>query len=158
MTLFTYKFGGSTFINCSIPLAFQGHYYIVEPETPNPLVSVVYDYQGKPMFEVLKNEPVNNPLTVVAKTPIGYITVADKQTNCFLYKMRPGSETTIVFGLIKGQTLEAKITDRKIIVGSIIIENCLFDGVGAGVVVNQDGSTGIGAPIPKILRKWFQRM
>lgn len=152
-----YKFGGSTFINCSVPLAFQDHYFILEPGTPNPFISVVYDYHGKPKFEILKNESVDNPLTEVESTSIGYITVVDRQTKRFLYKIRPGSETTVVFGLIKGKTLEARITDKKIIAGNVTIENCLFDGFGAGVVISADGSAGIAGPIPETLRKWFQK-
>ena len=152
-----YYFGSSEFINCSAPLAFEGRYFIIEPGTPDSVVSVVLDYKGQPIFEVLKNEPVENPLSIVSKTPPGIVTVAERETGRFLYKVRPGSETSIVFGTISGEEVSASVTDRQIRVGGITIENCLFNDVGAGVVVDKNGGVGIGAPIPEVLRQWFKR-
>lgn len=153
-----YKFGGSEFTNCSVPLAFKDRYFIIEPGTPDPVVSVVFDHKGSPMFEILKNEPMDNPLSIVSKTPPGIVTVAERQTNRFLYKVRPGSETSVVFGTISGEEISASVTDRQIRVGGITIENCVFNGVGAGVVVEENGRVGIGAPIPEVLRNWFKKM
>ena len=150
-----FRFGGSEFINCSVPLAFEGRYFIVEPGDPASLISVVLDFEGKPIFEVFKNQPVDNPLTTVSKTPPGILTVIDKQSRTFLYKIRPGSETSIVFGTIKGDEINVAITDRQIKVGTNTIQNCVFNGVGAGIVVYKSGGFGIGAPIPESLRKWF---
>jgi len=150
-----FRFGGSEFINCSVPLAFEGRYFIVEPGTPEELVSVVLDYNNNPIFEVLKNEPIDNPVTMVSKTPPGILTVTERQSGTFLYKIRPGSETSIVFGTIKGEEITVSVTDRQIKVGTNIIKNCVFNGVGAGVVIFKNGSMGIGAPIPESLRRWF---
>ena len=150
------RLGGSEFINCSVPLAFAGRYFILEPGAPDPLLSVVLEYQGKPVFEVLKNEPVENPLSKVSKTPPGIVTVADRMTDRFLYKVRPGSETSLVFGTIRGEEISATITDRQIRVGGITVENCVFNGVGAGIVVDESGGVGIGAPIPPALLRWFK--
>jgi hypothetical protein len=145
------SFGGSTFIGCSVPLAFESRYFILEPGTKDePLVSVIRDDDGEPVFEVFRNEPGNAPMTTSSKTPPGIVTVGAADGS-FLYKVRPGSETSVVFGTLKGE-VEAKITDKKIQVGGILIENCTFAGVGAGVVVSADGSVGIGAPIPESLR------
>jgi hypothetical protein len=66
----------------------------------------------------------------------------------FLYKVRPGSETSVVFGTLQGDEIEARITDRLIRVGGITVGNSVFNGVGAGVVVGADGSVSIAAPIP----------
>lgn len=153
MTMF--RFGGSEFINCSVPLAFEGRYFIVEPGDNDAIVSVVLEYQGQPVFEVFKNGPVDNPLTTVSKTPPGILTVTERQSGAFLYKIRPGSETSIVFGTIRGGEINVSITDRQIKVGTNTIENCVFNGVGAGIVVDRNGGFGIGAPIPGPLRKWF---
>ena len=152
-----YAFGGNRFINCSVPLAFEGRYFIVEPGDPDPLVSVVLEYQGKPIFEVSKNEPVANPLTIVSKTPPGIVTVDERQTGRFLYKVRPGSETSIAFRTIKGEELSASVTDREIRVGGVTLKNNVFDGVRAGVVVDEHGNFSIGAAIPKVLREWFKQ-
>ena len=103
------------------------------------------------MFEVLKNEPVKNPLSKVSKTPPGIVTVVDLKTDRFLYKVRPGSGTSVVFGTIRGKEISAVVTDRQIRVGGITVKNCLFNGVGAGIVVDESGRVGIGAPIPATL-------
>jgi hypothetical protein len=150
------RFGGSEFVNCSVPLAFEGRYFILEPADP-PLVSVVCEHNGKPIFEVMRNEPVDNPKSAVSKTTAGIVTVSDKQTGRFLYKIRPSSETSVVFGKIDGGEISATITDRVIRVGGITIENCIFNGVGAGIVVDANGGVGIGAPIPPVLIQWFQK-
>jgi len=150
------KFGGSSFENCSVPLAFEGRYFILEPGEI-PLVSVIIEHEGKPVFEVIRNEPADNPLSEVSKTPPGVITVSEKSSGKFLYKIRPDSDTSIVFGKIDGSEISALINDRRIKVGGIDIENCTFSGVGAGIVVDKNGSVGIGAPISPILRQWFQK-
>ena len=149
-----FQIGGREFVNCSMPLAYEGRYFIVEPGTPDELVSVFLDYNGNPIFEVLKNEPVDNPLTMVSKTPPGILTVIERQSGTFLYKIRPGSETSVVFGTIKGEDIKVSVTDRQIKVGTNIIQNCVFNGVGAGVVIFKSGSMGIGASIPESLRRW----
>jgi hypothetical protein len=150
------KFGGSTFINCSVPLAFKGRYFILESGDP-PSFSVVLEHNGKPIFEIKKNVPSDNPITVASISGAGIITVSDKATGKFLYKFRPESETSIVFGKIDGGEISAKISDKRIQVGGVTLENCIFNGVGAGVVVDGNGGIGIGAPIPKSLLTLFKK-
>jgi hypothetical protein len=122
------------------------------------MVSVVREHRGQPIFEIKRNEPIENPYSSVTKTPPGIITVVDKATERFLYKVRPSSETSVVFGKIDGEEIMALISDRQIRVGGLTLENCVFDGVGAGVVVAPDGSIGVGAPIPPILLQWSGKM
>lgn len=150
------KFGGSTFINCSVPLAFKGRYFILEPGNP-PMFSVMLDNEGTPVFEIKKNMPADNPFTDVTTTPAGIITVSEKGTGKFLYKFRPASETSIIFGKIDGGEISARITDKLIQVGGVIIDNCSFKGVGAGIVVDEKGGIGIGAPVPKSLLQLIQK-
>ena len=50
------KFGGNEFIGFSVPLVFEGRYFIMEPGNP-PNITVVREIKGTPVFEVLKNEP-----------------------------------------------------------------------------------------------------
>ena len=150
------RFGGSEFINCSVPLAFEGRYFIIESGDP-PLISVIREYNNQPLFEVQQNKPTINPFSDVSITQAGIITVSDKATGHFMYKIRPGSETSVVFGKIDGGEILARITDRLIQVGGITIENCAFSGVGAGIVVDSREQVGIGCPIPPVLLQWFRR-
>ncbi len=68
------KFGGNEFIGFSVPLVFEGRYFIMEPGNP-PNITVVREIKGTPVFEVLKNDPSSNPYTDVTKTPPGIITI-----------------------------------------------------------------------------------
>lgn len=147
-------FGGNKFTGFSVPLVFESRYFIMEPGDP-PLLTVVYEEDNQPIFEVLKNEPSTNPLTEVSKTPPGFVTVSDKQTGRFLYKIRPGSETSAAFGNLAGTEISARITDRMIRVGKIEITNNEFVGTIAGVIVCTDGQVNIGAAIPPKVMKWF---
>ena len=148
------RFGGNEFTTFSVPLAFEGRYFILEPGDP-PRVSVVREYEGAPVFEVVRNEPVDNPLSEVTKTAAGVVTVSDK-TGKFLYKVRPHYETSVVFGKIDGGEVLVRITDRNIQVGGNTIANSVFIDTMAGVVVRADGGMGIGARIPPALLRWFR--
>jgi len=150
------KFGGSTFTNCSVPLAFGKRYFIIEPGTP-PSFSVVFDNNGSPVFEIHKNKPSENPVSEVSISAAKIVTVSDKNTGKFLYKFRPESETSIVFGKIDGGEITATISDKRIQVGGMTVENCSFNGCGAGIVVAENGGVGIGAPIPPSLLQLFQK-
>ena len=150
------KFGGNVFINCSVPIAFKGRYFILEPGNP-PSLSVVLEHNGKPIFEIKKNKPCNNPITKLSITGVGIIAVSDKVTGRFLYKFRPENETSVVLGKIDGSETSVKISDREIQAGGITLKNCRFDGSGAGVVVDENGKISIGAPIPKSLLSLFMK-
>jgi hypothetical protein len=122
-----YRFGGSIFNNCSVPLAFEGHYFIVEGGDP-PLVSVALEREGQVSFEILRNQP-GPGLNNVTKTAAGVVTVTDPETGRFLYKVRPGSETSIVFGRPTGEEgMGARVTDRMIQVGGNTFESLAFNG------------------------------
>ena len=148
------RFGGNEFLNYSIPVVFEGRYFILEPGDIST-ISVVVEKDGKPVFEILKNEPVTNELTNVSKTSVGIITVSDKRTDKFLYKVRPASETSVVFGKIDGTEISINISDKKILVGSNSFENNTFYGNIAGIVVYPDGNIMVGTSIPKKILNWF---
>lgn len=120
-----------------------------------PKITVVLEIKGQPVFEVLKNEPSNNPFTEVTKTLSGIITISERESGKFLYKIRPGSETSIAFGKIDGSEISAIISDKKIQIGGIIVQNNTFVGNVAGIVVRPDGSVGIGAHIPPQVLSWL---
>ncbi len=127
----------------------------MEPGDP-PSLTAVYEQDRKPIFEILKNEPSENPLTDVSRTPPGIVTVSDKQSGRFLYKIRPASETSVAFGKLDGGEISARITDRMIQVGGITLENNKFVGTMAGVVVDAKGGVGIGAAIPPKVIEWLK--
>ncbi len=158
------KFGGNTFSDFSVPLVFEGRYFIMEPGTSSPSITVVVVHDGEPVFEVLKNEPQNNFLTEVSKTPPGIITVGDRETGAFLYKVRPQSETSVTFGRIEGEKevgVSVRITDQKIQVlnpdGEPMLDvmNNKFEGDMAGVLVSRGGTVAIGTLIPPEVRSWL---
>jgi len=148
------KFGGNEFIDFSVPLIFEGRYFIMEPGNP-PNITVVHEIKGTPVFEVLKNEPSSNPSTDVSKTPPGIISISDKESGRFLYKIRPGSETSVAFGKLDGGEFSATISDKKIQVAGVTLENNIFKGNMAGVIVRPDGSVKIGASIPAQVLSWL---
>ena len=148
------RFGGNEFTGFSVPLIFMERYFIMEPGNP-PLITVVRSHAGEPVFEVIKNKPVPSETFEVTRTPPGIVTVSDRKSGHFLYKVRPGSETSVVFGKLDGGEIEARITDRNIQVGGITIENNTFGAAMAGVIVHRDGSLRIGAAITPEVLGWL---
>jgi hypothetical protein len=49
----------------SVPLVFEGRYFVLEAGNPS-MVSVFLERDGKPVFEILKNRPMENPVSVNA--------------------------------------------------------------------------------------------
>lgn len=141
------RFGGNEFTSFSVPLVFAGRYFVLEPGEP-PRLTVFSERDGVAEFEVLRNEPVANPRSETVKSPAGIVTVTDRETGRFLYKTRPGSDTSVAFGTLQGGEVQARISDRSISVGGITLTNNRFDGVMAGVVVQDDGGVGIGCALP----------
>lgn len=158
------RFGGSKFARCSVPFAFRGRYFIIEGEGDQTTVSVVVSRGGSPAFEVLRDEPGENAGSSVSRDGAGVVTVTDAVSGEFLYKVRPGSQATVVFGTAQGPELEARVDDERIVIrgrqGEEVVDiikaaNCSFDGVGAGVLVDHDGKISMGAPVPPELLGLF---
>ena len=154
------QFGGSEFTRCSVPFAFQGRYFIIEGEGDQTTVSVVVIEDGTPVFEVLRNEPQGSSRASVSRSGAGVVTVTDAVSGDFIYKVRPGSQASVVFGTVGGPELEARVDDKRIVVRGpqgeevvdiIEVTNCAFDGSGAGVLVAPDGRISMGAPVPSEL-------
>ncbi len=148
------RFGGNEFTGFSVPLAFMGRYFILEPGNPQAL-TVVLSAEGKPVFEVLRNQPRENPFTNVSATPAGILAVSEKGSNRFLYKVRPSSETSVVFGTLAGSEITVRISDRAIWVNGSQFKNDRFVGRMVGILIKEDGSIGVGAPIPHPLIDWL---
>jgi hypothetical protein len=140
----------STFRQYSIPLVFEGRYFIREPGDP-PCFSVVHKHEGNHIFEVRKNQPSMNPVSYVSISSDGIIMASSKRISRFLYKFCPASETTIVFTDSRGNDIIATISEKRIQVGDVVLLNSTFDGDRVGLVVDRNGRTGIGASVPESL-------
>jgi len=144
------RFGGNEFTSFSVPLVFCGRYFVLEPGNPAYL-SVFLEVDGVPVFEVLKNEPVQNSHSGVSKSAAGIVTVSDRTTGRFLYKVRPGYRTSIAFGTLHGGEVSAHITDTKLRVAGVTLKDGLFDGVRTGVTLREDGGLSICSTLPPIV-------
>jgi hypothetical protein len=156
--------GGNEFENVLFPLVYHHRYFAVEYHEDEHLFTTFLVEGDEAFVEVLKNEPCENPHTDVQKSAAGIITISDKETGRFLYKIRPGSDSSTVFGGIKGQdeNQEIRIDDQKIIVGNpdprvnepkMTLENSSFSGLAVGIKINEDGSWALGSNfLPPALR------
>jgi hypothetical protein len=157
------EFGGNTFRfeQAAVPFVFEGRYFVLEPgEGEEPLVSVLREENGTPVAEVVRNEPGPATGVEVKKSPPGIVTVSD--ASGFVYKVRPGSETTVVFGRLTGEELTVRITDRNIVVmrdaGTpkeervMTVERNQFVGDMVGLAILPNG-IAVGAAMPAWLRK-----
>lgn len=144
---------GSNQLNCLVPFAFLGRYFIWE----KGLISVVVEHEGNPIYEILNNEPNQNRLTDVVMSAPGIITVSDLKTDKFLYKIRPGSETSIIFGTLSEGDITATINDREIKIGTNTFSNNTVQAQ-IGIIVTDDGAgirIAVGAPFPQFLQRLF---
>lgn len=149
------QFGGYEFTGFSVPLVFEGRYFIMEPGNP-PLITVVMEVEGEPVFEILKNQPSANEVTDTSTDPAGIVTVSDKASGKLLYEVHPDSETSVTFAKLDGGECPAVITEMEIRIGGMIIENNPFHGSMAGVVVDPEIGAGmLGAPIPPQVEQWL---
>lgn len=149
------QFGGYEFTGFSVPLVFEGRYFIMEPGNP-PLITVVIEVEGEPVFEILKNQPSANDVTDASTNPAGIVTVSDKASGKFLYKVHPDSETSVTFGKLDGGECHGVITDKEIRLGGMVVKNDPFHGSMAGIVVDPEIGMGmLGAPIPPLVEQWL---
>ena len=131
--------------NYSVPLAFEGHYFILESGA-FPQISVIREFEGRPIFEVSRNKPMVHPLSETSEDAVGIVSVFDKQTSRFLYIIRPGLETNVVLGKTDGGAISVKIMDDRIHVSGDTIHNCVFNGVATTICVDYQGCLSIEAP------------
>jgi hypothetical protein len=155
-----YRFGGNEFSNCLVPLIVKDRIVVVEPgemnpftKTPNWLISIGRGQGGKIEWDIIRNKPVQNAKCEISTTSAGIITVADKATGRFAYKVRPGSTSSLVFGHVEEGGYEITIKDVETVIkrGNVTIATITknsFDGVQAGIVIGEDDSIAIGARVP----------
>jgi len=147
--------GSNQFKNCLIPIAFEDRYFILEQKDDNDIFSVFTLIDDKPIFEILYNEPQDNPITDVIKSSPNFITVSSKLDGNFIYKIRLEYKGSSIFGKIKGEEKEIKITDKSIKIGGSTFSNNTVIGCAVGIIVDKNGSIGMGASLPKAVRHLF---
>jgi len=148
---------GSNRFDCPIPLIFRTRYFLLERIGDADVFTVFTLHEGKPVVEVLRNEPQDNPLTTTESNPTGIITVSDPGTGEFLYKIRPGSKTSSIFGRIRDAEEEIQISDRDISYrGSVFAQN-VFMGIPVGIHIREDGSIAIGTQFPPEFQQLVSR-
>ena len=146
--------GSNKFDNCTIPVAFLNRYLIIEHGSTD-LITVILNNNGKAEYEIFRNEPADNSITDATKTPAGVITIADK-TGKFIYKIRPASETSIVFGKIEQGENKILINDKVINVttangSAMIMQKSTISGFEVGVAVLENGDIVVGTSLPEFI-------
>lgn len=145
---------GYQFGDFSIPLAFAGRYFILEPSPEGPVVSVLLDSEEAPVFDILKNEPIGNPDSVVVNSVPGVFAVRDN-TGRPVYQLQVGSEAKAVLTLADGGELEVSFSEDGIRAGKLDIPAMANPAV-IGAKVSSAGSVGVGNYVPYPLLKWFK--
>jgi hypothetical protein len=147
--------GGNQFKNVTFPLVFEDRYFMLEASPEKDVWTVLQLKDGDLIIEVLKNEPHQNPSTEVTTNPTGIITVSDKDSGKFLYKIRPESKSTSIFGSINGEETEIKITDNEIRVGTNSFQKNMVIGSSVGIMVDKNGGMGMGGGLPPEFEKFI---
>lgn len=148
--------GSNKFENVAFPLAFDNRYFMLESSANADVWTVFTVQDGKPIIEILKNNPQDNYLSKAETNPTGVVTVSDPKTGTFLYKLRPGNKNSSIFGRINGEETEIKITDREIRIGTNTFQNSIVSGFAVGIIVNSKGGIGMGAGLPPELQRLFR--
>ncbi len=145
------KFSQSRFDDCSIPLVFEDHHFILESGSV-PRVSVIRIHEGRPIFEVNRNKPMMNPLSEILETDEGVVNVFDKQTGRFLYVLSIGSETNLVLRKIDGGKINIGITENFIQIDGDILHKGVFNSLATTIFLDYHGRLSVEDPrIPAAL-------
>jgi hypothetical protein len=152
------RFGGESFKSFSVPLIFEERYFVREPGNPS-LITVVLEVDGEPVFEILKNEPCTNELSIALSDRAGIMTVSEKVSGRFLYQVCSDAETIVTFEKPAGERFSVVISDTKIRAGGMIFNNHLFRGAMAGVLVDPEIGVGMmDPPIPPHVASWLSKV
>jgi hypothetical protein len=136
--------GSNKFDEVACPLVFENRYFLVDQSVEDPKWTVLSLKDGDLIIEVLNNQPQKNKITEVETNPTGIITVSDQKSDKFLYKIRPDSRSTSIFGSIRGEVTEIRITDKEIRVGTNVFRRNSVKNSPIGVLVHNDGAVSLG--------------
>ncbi len=140
--------GNNDFQHVAVPLAIGRRYFIFHDSST---LSVLYDDPAdEPVWEIQADKPGTNATSAAP----GVITVVNPATGQTIYKVRPGTELSILFGNTREGEVTATITARHIDINGTYFERARISASGVGIMVTTDGrQTSMGMPIPaKVLR------
>lgn len=140
--------GSNKFEKVAIPIVIEDRYFLLEEEYGNDIWTVFTFVDGNPILEILKNSPKENTVSSVTTNPTGVITVSDPVTGNFLYKLRPGSKNSSIFGTIQGKETEIKVSDREIMIGTNVFQNNMIVGSPVGIKIDKNGGFAMGSGLP----------
>jgi hypothetical protein len=135
--------GGNCFENVLVPLQFENRYFILESDSP-PVLSVLNLTAAGPEWEIMRNEPGSTSASIATKTPPGIVTVTDRATGRFVHKLRSGTETSLVFGTLRGNEVECVIRDGSLRIGTFTFAKNLLVNAIVGVALKPDGRVSMG--------------
>ena len=121
------------------------------------MLNVLHQTAAGLEWEIRDNQPGTTSVSEVSKTHPGIVTVTDRASGKFIYKLRPGSATSIVFGTLGGKDVECVIRDGSLSIGGVTLRSNQFQGGQVGVHLSSNGALGIGGgrlpePIMRALR------
>ncbi len=149
------EFGGYRFTDFSLPLVFDGRYFVVERGDPS-LVTVFRSENGEPNFEIVKNAALELGSVDITIESSGRLVITEESAGDILYDVRPGVETIVTFRKADGGKCPAVITETTVQIGGLVVDNRLFDGALGGVVVDPEIGAGmLGAPLPPEVIEWL---
>jgi hypothetical protein len=125
--------------------------YVALEDGDPPKITVLRDDGGPlPVIEILRTVP--QPGVPAATNPTGVITITAADGS-FRYKLRPASETSIIFGTI-GKEIDVRIRDREIVVGegSKLQSSTVMAPVG--LLVTRE-SVALGAGPTPAMERWM---
>jgi hypothetical protein len=144
--------GSNKFVDVTIPIVFEDRYFLIESDDTDKHCFTVFTVRdNETIIEIKRNEPQENPISKVKKNAAGIITVSDPDTGEFLYKLRPGSDSSSIFGTIGGEEQEMKVKDHEIAIGTNKFQRNMISGFPVGILVSKDGSIAMGAQLPDSL-------
>jgi hypothetical protein len=148
-------FAGQTFSGFSIPLIFEDRVFILE-SADSSLITVVRDLNGEPFFEILKNEPCATKWSVASIDSARVVTVCEKASGRFLYRVGLGTETIVSFRKPDDKEFSVAITDEEIRAGGMIFNNHPFRDAMAGVLIDPEIEVGMmDPPVPAQVARWL---
>lgn len=111
--------GSNSFEYVQIPLVVVNRFFFIDSLNSKPVISVIADIDGVPVPEIIENEPADShPSLEITKFLNGIIVVGNPEVpgQQFMYKFRPGSTTSVIFGdLVDDEgEIRVKIRDRDI--------------------------------------------
>lgn len=152
------RLGTNTFEFASFPISLDyKRFFLIGSENGQYFISVIVTDGNVVGWEVVDNQPYENPFSYSFTTRAGKLVVIDAETGDTIYKADVGSEINLsYFSPPKPQIV--KVTQNKLIAGGVTLMRNDFRGEGSvGVVLDTNGGLGIGARAPIEVMDLFRK-